>query len=175
MPDIAGLPSPPSVMLTQAGLGFECEIMRRTATPSAVLPERADRAIDNARIAGAHGVIADAEPIDRAGTEGLDEHVRGLAQRQQRLALRGILEVDHHALLAAIEIAEEYRTRTVGETDVTAGIALAGRLYLDHLGAVIGHRQRQIRSRQEHAEIDDADAFKFHDQPARSVARASPT
>ena len=136
--------------------------MRRTAAPRAVLSEGADRAIDNARIAGTHGLIADAETIDRAGTKRFHKDIRGLTKRQQRLALRRVLEIDHHALLAAIEIAEEHRARPVGEPDVPAGIAFARRLDLDHLGAVIGHRQGQIRSRQEHAEIDDADAFELH-------------
>ncbi len=56
-----------------------------------------------------------------------------------------------------------------------AGVAFARRFDLDHLGTVIGHGERQIRARQEHREVDDADALELHEEPARSAERSSPT
>ncbi len=87
--------------------------MRRTATQLTVLSEGADGAIDNARIARAHRLIADAEPIDRPRAKRFHEYVGGLAEREKGLALGVVLEVQHDAFLAAIEVAEEDRARSI--------------------------------------------------------------
>src|SRR5262245_53857624 len=95
-----------------------------------VLAEGADGAVDDARIALADGAVADAQPIDHARAERFDEDVCPLRERQQRVAASWAFEIEHDALLAAIEIAEEHRARSVGEADVARRIALARRLDL---------------------------------------------
>ncbi|MEZ5728519.1 MAG: hypothetical protein R3E48_11235 [Burkholderiaceae bacterium] len=42
------------------------------------------------------------------------------------------------------------------------GLALAGRLDLDDLGAVVAHHRGEVRAGQEHRQVDDADAFELH-------------
>jgi len=128
----------------------------------AVLAEGADRAIDDAGIHRLHGVVGDAEPRRDAGPERLDDHVGLLAQAEQIGAALLVLEVEHDALLAARHVAKEHRGALIGGTDVTAGVALARRLDLDHGGAVIGQREGEIRSGQEPGKVDDLDAFELH-------------
>src|SRR5262245_42966395 len=76
--------------------------------------------------------------------------------------IRGLLQIQNHALLAAIEVAEVHGARTVGEPQVARRIAFARRLDLDHLGAVVGELQREVRPRQEQRQVDDAQAFELH-------------
>src|SRR5262249_10103051 len=90
------------------------------------------------------------------------EDVGGLAQGEQLFALLGRFQIEHHALLAAIEVAEEHRARPVRRTNVAARIALTRLLDLDHLRAMIRERHRQVRPWQERREIDDAGAFELH-------------
>ncbi len=97
-----------------------------------------------------------------AGPEGFDQHVGGAGQPEEIGAALLALEVEHHALLAAAHVAEEHRGALVGRADVAAGIALARRLDLDHLGAVIGQRGGEIRSRQEPRQVDDLQSFELH-------------
>src|SRR5690349_14217637 len=54
----------------QAAFGLQREIVRRPSAPFAVLSERTDRAIDDARIARPHRLVSDAKLIDSTGTKG---------------------------------------------------------------------------------------------------------
>ena len=167
MPGIAGLPSLPSVMLEHAGHRLEREVVRRPVAVGAVLAERADRAVDDARVARANGVVVRRRGARIDARAGTIPRTRRPSRRARSSASRpsADLQVEHHALLAAVEVAEEHRARAVGQADVAPGIALARRLDLDHLGAVVGQRQGEIRPRQEHREIDDADALELHAAP----------
>ena len=51
----------------------------------AVLAEARDRAVDEARVAGAHGVVVEAEAGLHRRAHVLDEHVGGVDQAQQQL------------------------------------------------------------------------------------------
>ena len=110
---------------------------------------------DDARIALAHVLVADAEPLAYAGAERLHEHVGRRREREQPLAILGLLEIEHDALLAAVQVAEVNAGRSVGRPDAPRRIAVR-RLDLDDLRAMIGQRERQVRPRQEHREVDDA-------------------
>src|SRR5437762_3151372 len=134
--------------------------MRRTSTQIAILSERADGAIDNARIARTYRLISDTESVDRPRAKRFYEYIGCFTECEKGVALAAILQVKYHAHLAAIEVAEKDRAWSVGKPDVPAGVTFAGRLDLDHLGAVIGHCQGQIRTRQEYRQVDDADALE---------------
>src|SRR5262249_12337659 len=97
-----------------------------------------------------------------AGPERFDQHVGLAGQPEQVGAALLALEVEHDALLAAPHVAEEYRGALVHGLDVAAGIALARRLDLDHGGAVVAERSREIRPGQEPRQVDDLDAFELH-------------
>ena len=140
--------------------------MRRTVAIGAGLPEGRDRAIDQARVERRQRRVIRTEPAHDAGAVALDEDVGGAAKGAKRRPSRGRFEVEDDALLAAVQRAEEDRGVAVALSDGTAGIALARRLDLDHLGAVIGERQGQIGAGQESGEIDDAQPLELHRRPA---------
>ena len=158
-----------------AGHGLQREIVRGAAGIGAVLAEGADRAIDDARVLRGDRLVADAEARGDTGAERFDQHVGFAGETEEIGPALLALEVEHDALLAAAHVAEEYRGARVGRQDVTAGIALAGRLDLDHLGAVIGQRGGEIRSRQEPGEIDDLDALKLHDDLPNTESLSAPS
>ena len=175
MPGIAGRPSSPRVRLSTPVIAFERQIVRGAAGIGAVLAEGADRAIDDAGIGRLHRLVADAEARGDAGPEGFDDHVGLAGQPEEIGAALLALEVEHDALLAAAHVAEEHRGALVRRPDVAAGIALARRLDLDHLGAVIGQRGGEIRPRQEPREVDDLDAFELHVRLPRYFSLSAPS
>jgi hypothetical protein len=128
-----------------------------------LLTKRADRTVNDAGISGFHRIISHAQSIDRPRTKRFNEHIRRFAKGKELLAIARILEVNHDTLLAAVQIAEEDGARPVRKPDVAPGIALAGRFDLDDFGAVVCHGQRQVGSRQEDRQVNDADAFEFHE------------
>jgi hypothetical protein len=151
---------------------FAGEVVCRHVAIWARLAERRDRAIDDPRTSFAHRVVVEAEAGRDARTECLDEYVRALGDAHQRLAGRGRLQVQHDAALAAIEVAEEHALAALAEPDVTPRIAIARRLDLDHLGAVIGHHLREVRARQEQREVEDPHALELHQAAPRSRSAA---
>ena len=95
--------------------------------PLAVWPiaaKRIDRAVDDRGIPPRNLLVPDAEALDDAGTKRLHEHVRFRAELEQALSVSLILEVQHDALLAAIQTAEEHGRRPVCDADLPARIAL---------------------------------------------------
>src|SRR5262249_35935188 len=97
----------------QAALGLERKIVRRPVAEWALLPKRADRAVDDARIARSNRVVIDTKALDHARPKRLDDDVSGLAEPEQRLALAWLLEVEHDTLLATVHILEEHAGRAV--------------------------------------------------------------
>ena len=74
-----------------------------------VLAEAGRRAVDDPGVVLAHGVEADAEPIDDAGAEALDDDVGARGEAQERVPAFGRLEVEEHALhLAVGAVGEEH-------------------------------------------------------------------
>jgi hypothetical protein len=156
----------------RAGQRFQRKIMRRPVVVGAMLTEGRDRAIDDARIARADRIVAEAEACGDTGAKGLNQNIGVIAKTQQRVATCCILQVDHHALLAAVQVAEEGAGPRIHRRDVTSRIALPWRLDLDHLGAVIGERHGEEGSGQEPGQVDDLEAAKLH-VDARSRAKIS--
>ena len=85
-------------------------------------------------------VVAEAEARGHAGAERLDQHVGVIAKPQQRIASCGILQVEHTLFLPRFRLRKNTLVRSSIGGDVASRIAFAGRLDLDHLGAVIGER-----------------------------------
>ena len=119
--------------------------------------ERADRAVDELRIALAQLLRPDSEPLGRSGTQALNGDVRTLGQPQQRLAPAGILEIEGQRALAGVG-GEEHDAAPLEEprAPVTRLVAAPGMLDLDDVGAEcrqdLGRRWAGERARQvEHA------------------------
>jgi hypothetical protein len=113
------------------------------------LAERRQRRVDHARVARPHRFVTNAQALHHAGAEGLDHHVGARRQTQCHLQPRGMLEIELHALLAAVGIGEIHRHAVALGPDLPVRLAAVGGFELDHLGAVIGHHLGERRSRQE--------------------------
>ncbi len=142
---------------------LEREVVRRTVTIGALMPERADRAVDEARIARAQRVVA----RDRDGRRRRDGRSRRTRRRcrtasSSRSRCAASLRSSTTLFLPRLKLRKNTVAGPSDEPDVAAGIAFARRLDLDHLGAVVGERHRQIRPRQERRQIDDAQAGELH-------------
>ena len=110
------------------------------------LPERRDRAHDEARVAGAQRLVPQPERVELAERQRVDEHVRaGDEAAEQGAAVLG-RHVQGDAALAGVVVPEVeaalgVRHILVERADLALGGA-AGRLDLDHVGALVGHELR---------------------------------
>ena len=75
----------------------------------AVLAVAGDRAVDDPRVLLAHPLVADAEPVEHAGPEGLEHDVVFAHEPQQRLAPALVLQVEADRALVAVEREEQRR------------------------------------------------------------------
>ncbi|MDZ7702579.1 MAG: hypothetical protein U5J98_11260 [Halobacteriales archaeon] len=164
------------------------EVVAGTLAPGAGLAERGDRAVDDRVVVLPDVVVADAEPIGRAGPVVLDEDVRLGGEVVQRLPGLVGLEVQLDAPLAVVHRPEVGRLAAVGGRDAGPLVALGvdegrpgvpvvvadlGPLDLDHLGALVGEHQRREPAGDERREVQYGDAVQ---QPAgRRVGCHGPT
>ena len=72
----------------------------------APVAEAPDAGVDELRIARANGLVPDAQPVHHAVAHVLDERVGALAQRQQHVPVRSVLQVQHDAALVAVDARE---------------------------------------------------------------------
>jgi hypothetical protein len=149
--DLAGgLDRRPVALAGQAEQPDEAEVVHVVAgavAVGAVLAVAADRAEDEAGVLLAQPVGADAEAVEHAGAERLEQHVVLAHERQQHLAPALLLEVEPHRALVAVQRQVERRLRRV------VGALVVGRrpahvvahprvLDLEHVGAEVGQQQR---------------------------------
>ena len=71
------------VLHGEAGVSLQDRVHRRTFCQRADLAEARHRQVDDARFAFRHRVVAEAEPVDHAGPEALEEHIGALDQPPQ--------------------------------------------------------------------------------------------
>ena len=137
----------------EAGERLPDRVVGGTRRVGPVRAVAADRAVDEARVERAHGVDPEAEALRRAGAEVLHVDVRAPQQLPQRLPVRLHLEVEHDALLVAVERLELGAVEALLE--VAEAVAAARALDLDHLGAEVAEQHRGVRRRDELAVVDD--------------------
>ena len=109
---------------------------------------------------------AQAETLHDAGAKAFDQHVRVGQHREQRVAPRGVAQVEPQQLLAVVEHAKG-EARAAGG-DVVAGAShvarrivlplLGGAFDLDDFGAEFDEVARCQRARQQTGQIDDPDS-----------------
>ena len=139
------------------------EIVRGPIAIRTRVAERVDRS--NRRCAALRrrdGLVADAEALGRppAGT------TRRTRRRSHTTAAgsRGCARPSSRARRSSCRGSSCGRTRSSArrQAPMLPRRIAVGRLDLDDLGAMIGEREREIRARQEHREIDDAQTRKLH-------------
>jgi hypothetical protein len=139
----------PSAQAEDAGAGGEVEIVPGPVAVRSVLAEPGDRTVNDPRIDGPDGLVADAQPVDRAGAEALDDDPGGAGELEEKVAPGRGLEIEGDALLARVQ-GQEIGALAVDEgrhrADVVAGLEV---LDLDDLGAKVGQEQRAERAGQE--------------------------
>ena len=139
--------------------GLADEVVTRSIRWLSIRAEARQRAVDEPGPKGPEVLVSEAQPLDRARTEVLDDHVAASCERQRRLAVGGVLEIERDASLAAIDSYEVGRVRARERRPPPAGlIAGAGLLDLDHLGPQIGQHHRAVRARQHARQIEHAQA-----------------
>src|SRR5262249_16646915 len=119
-----------------------------------------DRAVDDTRIASRDRRIVEAQPLHHAWTEAFDKDVSPVDQvPEPRLPVLA-LEVEHDALLPAIEVSEPYGL--IGLERLLPACRIAGRrLDLQDLCALVRHHQRHHWSRKEDRKVEDANAAQL--------------
>ena len=140
-----------------------------------VAAEALDGAVDEAGIDLGEHVVAEAEPVQRARREILDQHVHFRDQLpEQRLAVPG-LEVERQALLVGVQHQEEQPVlaRYVGHGPA-GGLAPARLLQLDDLGAEPGQHLRAGGARLVVGHVDDPDAVQGRAHGGRSFLSSLP-
>ena len=116
--------------------------------------------------------MPEAEPLEDAGAEVLDEDVGPVDQAQQDVAVGLVLEVESDGLLVAVG-GEEVRRLPVarladeGWSPAAGVVAVSGGLDLDHPGAEVAEHHRGVRPGQGAGEVDDEHAVE------RSLVRVS--
>ena len=110
-----------------------------------------------------HRLGADADLVDHAGAQVLDQDVGGLAQPVQLLDVAGRLEVERdRALVAvlAVEVERGHAVRPERRTPDAGVVAAVGLLDLDHVRAHVGQQHAGEGTGQGLAHFDDAHSFK---------------
>ena len=111
------------------------------------------RAIDNARIDSLRCTVINPQLAQHTGAIAFHHHVRRLHQGQKGLASGLTLQVQHHALLVAVQLQMPI-AKILEERRKAACIIAAPRLLnLDNLGTKIRQQHRATRSRQKPRQI----------------------
>ena len=121
-----------------------------------------DLTVDDARVDLLQHVIAEAEPLNRAGREVLGEYVGLFDQLLDELHALFSLQIDRRGFLVRVQDLEIERIRLVriGGRDAPPGIAALRVFDFDDLGAEPGQGFGAGRSRLELGQIDDPNAFQ---------------
>ena len=119
-----------------------------------------ERTNDEARVLAAEHGVAEAEAIEHAGAELLEEDVVGANDAQERGLGVGLLEVDHSAPLAAVEELER-RGLTARVGRHVAQVVAAARVFdLVDGGAEIGEDERREGPGQEPGQVENTDVLE---------------
>ena len=139
-----------------------------------VLAVAGDRAVDEARVLLAQALVADAEAVEHARAERLEQHVGVADQPQQHLLAGGRLEVDPDRALAPVERQEQGAAGArLGALVVRRRpadvVAEPGVLDLDHVGAEVREQQRAEPAGQQSRQVEDPQAVE-RERPGHAAA-----
>src|SRR5579875_428941 len=129
----------------QAGHALGYLIEARIVAQRPGRAEARNTATDDARIARRQLVVTEADFLDDAGAEIVDQDVGRVGQAAQNPQSLLLLDIEHDAFFRAIAAQEEVIVRATARSQLGAGIA--GRLDFDHLGSVIAQDLRGKGSR----------------------------
>ena len=135
-------------------------VVGRHAAVRAVLGEAVQADVDQPRIAGQQRLPVEPDGGELLRPDAVHQHVGAVGQRQQRVASVGLLEVEHDALLAAVDAEEDRAHAGFGARAGAARRVAFGRLDLDHVGAVLGQDLAGVGAEHDGAQVEHTDAFE---------------
>ena len=147
-----------------AAIGLQQRIEARLHAHRALIPEGPDRAVDQSRMPFQHGLRADADLVDDAWPEILDQDVGILAQPMQRIDVGRQLQVEDDGALVAVLAVEVERRHAVwaeGRAPDARIVAAIRFLHLDDVGAHVGQQHAGKRTGQRLAHFDNANSFEW--------------
>ncbi len=141
------------------------------------VPVGADRAVDEALVASAQRVGAEAHALREPGPKALEEHVRAVDEAQDGVPAALVAQRDGERALARVH-GQEHRALAVPEGRAPRTCVVPGvrPLDLDHVGAERGEDLRAVRAGDRRRHVDDAHARDGGgaDHPCPSQACLSP-
>ena len=146
----------------QPGLALGDLVVAGAAALGPVVAEAGDRQDDQPRVELVQPLDREAQAVEHAGAEVLDQHVAVPDQAGERLAAVVALEVEGDRLLVAVAGQEVRRLAVVLRADErrapAAGVVTgAGRLDLDDAGAEVAEHHRGVRAGERPRQVDDDD------------------
>ncbi len=151
-----GRPGSPVIEIEPAGRLHQ-RVVAGLGRERAGVAVRAERAVDEPRIALAEHVRTEPELLGEAGAEALEEHVGAVGETEERVAPTRVAERQPQRALARVG-REEHRPLAVPErrppgTAVVAGVRP---LDLDDIGAERGEDLRAVRARDRRCDVEHA-------------------
>ncbi len=130
------------------------------ALAGARVAEAADGGVDDARVAGAERLVADAQAVDHAHPGILDHRVDRLGEAKEGIAVLLGLEIEDDAALVAVDAGEVAPVvaplRVVGSGSQVARHVPERWLHLDHVRAEIREQHGAEGPREGLGEVEDA-------------------
>ena len=149
------------VLHGEAGIGLQDRVHRRTFGERARLAEARDRQIDDARFALGDRGVAEAQAIDHAGPEALQEHVGTVDQAPQDGAAILLLQVERDGALAEVGGQRIGALVAIHHAEIACPVADAGRLDLDDVGAILCEQHGAIGTGDALAHVDHLQAGEW--------------
>jgi len=145
-------------LLQHAGVAEVVDVVAGQILVRPVLAVAADRAVGNLRIDRPDRFVADTQLVHHAGAKAFDDDIRRCRQTQEDLDAFRLLQVEHHALLVAVDHAEVGTVLTRAGAQRTGVIADLRVFDLDHLCPQIGQVQGGDRPGEQAGEVKHLDA-----------------
>ena len=120
----------------------------------------AERAVDEAGVAGADGVVVDAEALDDARTEAFDDDVGVLGELEEGFLGARVLEVEADRALVAVE--GPVGLRALAHAHLHAAAGARGFFDDDDVGAEVAEEHGAVGAGGLAGEVEDADSFEGH-------------
>ena len=151
--------------IEQARAREECRrVEARLLGVRSLLAVAGHRGIDQARVERRHVGVAHLQSLAHLERKIHHHHVGGLHQTIEGGAAVGVLEVEHDRALVAVDQVPAEIDRMLRDrmrlSQLALRIALARRLDLDHLGAVIAHHRGRHGAGDEARQIENAQALQ---------------
>ena len=135
-----------------ADLGCDGSLVGLVVGIGALGSPAGQRAVDQVGALGAERLVVDAHAGRCARREALDDHVRLKRQPSRLLLVFRVVEVQHHAPLAAVPL--------LGRGDAPGPVS-SGRLHLDHVGPEVRQHHGGHRSQHPFGEVHDLESFEY--------------